>query len=105
VVYFLSAPVVSFYSALDNVVDSILKAAGWTFTKADAGILFDNKAGVITVSGIILEIHRDHLEEFRQAVETLGAAIRSEGMAVSVQANDTAKNHNRVHVLIGSKPL
>jgi hypothetical protein len=100
-------------TAFMYLIDSMLRSAGWKFNKpsgtAFAFILFADKAGVIASSGISIHVAEEHLHEWGPACVALRDALAAEGIPVIV-AEDTPegerdKQRDRIHVMIGSKPL
>jgi hypothetical protein len=56
-------------------------------------------------TSVRVEVHADHLPEFRAAASQLIAALTAEGIVViDATAGDDVPNHDAVHIRIGKKP-
>ncbi len=96
-------------TALMEIIDAKLRSAGWKFIEPEGSILYAHKAGVIAQSGISIHVPEEHLAEWGPAIAALRDALKSEGIPATT-FSDTAEGEkdmkrDRVHVLIGSKPL
>ena len=93
-------------------VEDALKSAGWTEIDWKGGdLVYTRKnrpnAGLVSVPGVIIQMHPEHVKEFWGAAETLVSALSSEGISAKAEPgigppND---NQNAMHILIGKKPL
>ena len=96
-------------TALMGVIDAMLRSAGWRFELTGEPITYSNTAGMIASSGISIHVAEEHRSELEPALLALANALTSEGLPVAAIA-DTAngekgKKRDRIHVIIGSKPL
>jgi hypothetical protein len=92
---------------LMNQIDGTLRSAGWTFTAAGGDtILYNHRAGLVSVSGVLIEISPERVADLKSPVEALAMALVVEGIETRAEAHvDVTKNKNAIHVIIGSKPI
>lgn len=92
-------------------IENALKAAGWVEIDWKGGdIAFTRPnlpvTGIATVTGVIIQMHPEQVEELRQAALTLDIALNVEGIASEAQGGVGIANTNSkaIHILIGKKP-
>lgn len=96
-------------------IEDALKAAGWVQIDWKGGggiaeITFARKnrpqAGIVAVSGVIIQMHSDHVGELGAAAGALASALNVEGVAAKAEAGLGVPNSNSqaIHILIGRKP-
>ena len=96
-------------TALMDIIDTILRSANWEFNVTGNPIMFEEKAGIIAASGISLHVPEEHKTDWGPAIVVLRDALVAEGIPTLTET-DTAeaeqgKKRDRIHVMIGSKPL
>ncbi len=96
-------------AVLMELIDAVLRSAEWKFNQPEgAGLLYANKAGLITASGVEIHFPKEH-EEWGPAITVLTNALSAEGIATFPFADTTDAQKNmkrdRIHVVIGSKPI
>jgi hypothetical protein len=96
-------------SALMHTIDTVLRSAGWIFNETGAGVTYGHKAGVVATSGISIHVPKEHKDEWGFAAIALTDALIAEGLPATAVADttdaETGKQRDRIHVIIGSKPL
>jgi hypothetical protein len=96
-------------TALMELIDAILRSAGWKFNPTGNPIELDGKAGVIAMSGISIHVAEEHRKDWEPALLALTNALMTEGIPVVPVADNAEaeknKKRDRIHVMIGSKPL
>jgi hypothetical protein len=96
-------------TALMGLIDATLRSAEWKFNSTGSPIEFAGKAGVIASSGISIHVAQEHRGEWEPAVIALRDALIAEGIPAIGVADDfdteKDKKRDRIHVMIGSKPL
>jgi hypothetical protein len=96
-------------TALMGLIDSTLRSADWKFNPPETPLMFGNKAGIIADSGISIHVPEEHRAEWEASAVALRDALVTEGIAALAFADNAETNkqmgRNRIHILIGSKPL
>ena len=61
--------------------------------------------GMVSISGVVIQVHREHLNEFWATAQALTSALSAEGVAAKAEPGVGAKNTNlaAIHILIGKK--
>jgi len=96
--------------SLLEVMESLLQSAGWVqidwkgekiVFKRDAKPL----AGVVNVSGVIIQVHPDQVNRFSKSALALAASLNTEGIDTRPEAGLGVTNNNpdALHLLIGKK--
>ena len=62
--------------------------------------------GNATISGVTIQMHPSHVQEFSEAATELAKALVDEGIAAKAEygIGNAATNENAMHILIGSNP-
>jgi len=96
-------------------IENALKAAGWTEIdwKTGAGVAEINfsrkdhpQAGIVAVTGIIIQLHPEQAPELWPRAQALASALNAEGIFAKAEAGIGILNANTkaIHVLVGKKP-
>lgn len=102
--------------AFISPLEDTLKAAGWFQVDWKSGapiadINISRKGrpvlGVVSVSGVILQMHPEQIPIVAGAAQALVAALTTEGIETKAEPGVGVPNVNTraVHILIGKKPL
>lgn len=97
-------------------IENALNAAGWSEVdwKGGIGIAEINftrkdhpQAGIVAVSGVIIQMHPEQIAELGQAAQALASALNAEGIAARAEGGLGVPNANpkAIHILIGRKPI
>jgi hypothetical protein len=97
-------------AALLELIDPMLRAAGWKFNTPENMISYGpNKAGLVSQSGLSVHVPQEHMKEWGDATLALSSALSREGLPAKPYQDapqaEPGMKRDRVHVLIGSKPL
>ena len=91
-----------------EVIDKILTSAKWLRVPPKSTLLYQNKAGLVSSSGVKIQITKNKMADFGPALEVFVKALRDEGigsLGVAVPEGTTElDNSNAIHVIIGKKP-
>jgi hypothetical protein len=94
-----------------NGLEDAILAAGWTQLDWKGGmIVFDRTprktAGVISVIGVIVQMHPDKAMAFSGAALALVAALKAVGIDARAEpgSGTQAENNEAMHILVGRKP-
>jgi hypothetical protein len=94
-------------------IEDAITAAGWSQTnwKGEGGnIVFMRKnrpdAGLVSVSGVIIQMHEKRAGESIVAARALAAALKAEGILAEAEPGTGTANTNTsaIHILVGRKP-
>jgi hypothetical protein len=96
-------------------IEGALKAAGWVEINWKGGgsiaeMSFTRKdrpnAGIVAVTGVIIQMHPEQIRELGTAANALASALSTEGVAAQAQSGLGVTNGNSqaIHILIGRKP-
>jgi len=91
-------------------ISASLESAGWIRKPwKDGGVIFTPQgkppAGIVSFSGLAIQIDVSKTAEWDWAASTLWKAIEAEGIAATaVRLNDKSENANAVHIKVGKKP-
>jgi hypothetical protein len=95
-------------TALMFVIDEAIRAANWQFKLAGV-IAFADRAGIIADSGVSIHVAEEHRSTLEGPALALGNALIAEGIPVALFADtkdsNNDKDRDRLHLMIGSKPL
>jgi len=93
-------------------LEDILTASGWkevdwVGTKPILTRDGHRVAGVVAVSGVVIQMRADQVSKLKGAADALAAALQVEGISASAELGLGIKNDNTtaLHVLVGKKPL
>ena len=96
---------------LVSAIESALNSAGLKQINWEGGdVAFPRQGkptvGNVTISGVIIQMHPSHAQEFSEAATELAKALVDEGIAAKAEygTGSAATNENAMHILIGSKP-
>ena len=96
-------------TTLLDLIDETLRSAGWKFSTPGNPIMFAEKAGIIASSGVAIHVPEEHQSEWGPAILALRDAFIAEGIPAGAFEDaaeaEKGKSRDRVHVMIGSKPL
>jgi hypothetical protein len=93
-------------TGLLDVIDAILTSAGWEHVSAETAIVYAQKAGLVSASGIVITVSPQDISQFHGAVEALANAIHAEGIACKASVTlDSTQKSGRIHVVVGTKPM
>ena len=92
-------------------VEDLLTGAGWIqidWSGSDIVYTRSNRhiAGLISVSGVVIQMHPEKVAQFTKAAQALALALSAEGIAAKAQPGLGVPNTNpnAIHVLVGKKP-
>jgi hypothetical protein len=93
-------------------LEDALAAAGWKeidWVGAKPTLTRDKHrvAGVVPLSGVVVQMRADQVAKLKPAADALAAALQLEGIAASAELGQGIKNDNAaaLHILVGNKPL
>ncbi len=93
-------------------LEDVLAAAGWkeigwagakpTLTRTKHSL-----AGVVALSGVVIQMRVDQVAKLSPAANALAAALQLEGISASAELGEGIKDENAaaLHILVGNKPL
>lgn len=93
-------------------LEDVLAAAGWkeidwagakpTLTRNKHSL-----AGVVALSGVVIQMRVDQVAKLSSAANALAAALQLEGISASAELGQGIKDENAaaLHILVGNKPL
>jgi hypothetical protein len=92
-------------------IESALNSAGLKQINWEGGDVVFTRPGKATVgnatiSGVTIQMHPSHVQEFSEAATELAKALVDEGIAAKAEygIGNAATNENAMHILIGSNP-
>jgi hypothetical protein len=95
-------------------IENTLQKAGWSQIDWGGeawGLSFTRdgrrKAGVVAaITGVLIEMHKEHSDQLSPAVTALTLALRGEGIATEAKFVGGLKNNNpnAIHIIVGDKP-
>ena len=64
------------------------------------------RAGIVAVTGVIIQMHPEQIHELEQAAIALASALSAEGISAHAEGGLGVPNSNSaaLHILVGSKP-
>ena len=90
-------------------IDNALRSAEWKFNLPGNPILYAEKAGLVSASGVSIHVPEEHRGEWEPALLALVNALRAEGIPAAAirdaAEGEKGKPRDRIHVIVGSKPL
>jgi hypothetical protein len=93
-------------------LENALAAAGWQemdWAGAKPTLTRDKHrvAGVVALSGVIIQMRTDQVAKLKPAGDALAAALQLEGISASAELGQGVKDDNAavLHILVGNKPL
>ena len=92
-------------------LENALEMAGWTEVDWKGGsIAFvrppRRTAGLVTLTGVVIQMHKEQVGKFGAAAVALAQALNAEGIDAKAEPGVGPKNDNAnaIHILIGEKP-
>lgn len=92
-------------------IENTLEMGGWTEIDWKGGdIVFTRKprptTGLVTMTGVIIQMHKEQVGKFWAAATTLAEELRAEGIDARAEPGVGPPNddNNAIHILIGEKP-
>jgi type II secretory pathway pseudopilin PulG len=92
-------------------LEEVLASSGWKeldWAGTKTTLSRDNRrlAGVVDLSGVVIQMHNDQLGKLKAAADALAGALQVEGIAANSQLGLGIKNDNAaaLHILVGKKP-
>lgn len=93
-------------------LEDALAAAGWQeldWAGAKPTLTRDKHhlAGVVGLSGVVIQMRADRVAKLKPAADALAAALQLEGISASAELGQGVKDDNAaaLHILVGNKPL
>lgn len=92
-------------------LENALEMAGWTeIDWKGSAIVFERAprptAGLVTLTGVVIQMHKEQVGKFGAAAVALAQALNAEGIDAKAEPGVGPKNDNAnaIHILIGEKP-
>jgi hypothetical protein len=92
-------------------LENTLGMGGWTEIDGKGGDIVSTRpsgrtTGFVTVTGVVVQMHKEQVAKFWGAATALAEALKAEGIDATAQPGVGPKNdnNNAIHILVGEKP-